>query len=244
MLALRAGFAKNGIAAVTATRKRKRQPKVLTAEVEQRILEATLNTRPGDGSTHWSVRTMAKHLSLSRSTVHRVRQKHDVQPHRVERFKPSKGPRFEEKVRDIVGLYLNPPDRALNRTAPILPSRPVYRSGRPATTNAMARPLCSLRSTFLMAKSLAPAGIATGAGSFVRFLHYLEKQLPADQEIHLIMDNACTHKSAEVQRWLKYAQGGQSVLIKETSEKRGRLGDPPCAGARIFFSTHHSINFL
>jgi len=137
VLALRAAFARDGVAAVTGVRKRKRRGSVLTPELEQRILDTTLKTRPGDGSTHWSVRMLAKQLRISRAIVHRVWQKHDVQPHRVERFKLSNDPHFEEKVRDIVGLYLNPPDRALvlcvdeksqiqalDRTAPILPLRP------------------------------------------------------------------------------------------------------------------------
>jgi putative transposase len=113
VLALRAAFAKDGMTAVTGIRHRKRPPKVLTPELEQRILDTTLRTRPGDGSTHWSVRTLAAHLRVSRMIVHRVWQRHDVQPHRVERFKLSNDPQFEAKVRDIVGLYLNPPDRAL-----------------------------------------------------------------------------------------------------------------------------------
>src|SRR5215470_17221362 len=137
VLALRAAFIKDGMTAVTGIRRRKRSPKVLTPELEQRILDTTLKTRPGDGSTHWSVRTLAAHLGVSRTIVHRVWQRHDVQPHRVERFKLSNDPQFEAKVRDIVGLYLNPPDRALvlcvdeksqiqalDRTAPILPLRP------------------------------------------------------------------------------------------------------------------------
>src|SRR5260370_25947514 len=137
ILALRSAFAKEGMAAITGIRKRQRRGKVLTPELEQRILEATLKTRPGDGSTHWRVRMLAKQLGISRTIVHRVWHRHDVQPHRVERFKLSNDPRFEEKVRDIVGLYLNPPERALvlcvdeksqiqalDRTAPILPLRP------------------------------------------------------------------------------------------------------------------------
>src|SRR5215469_33031 len=137
VIALRAAFAKDGLTAVTGVRRRKRSPKVLTPDLEKLILDTTLKTRPGDGSTHWSVRTLAAHLRVSRTIVHRVWQRHDVQPHRVERFKLSNDPQFEQKLRDIVGLYLNPPDRALvlcvdeksqiqalDRTAPILPLRP------------------------------------------------------------------------------------------------------------------------
>ncbi len=113
VLAVRAAFAKGGLSALIEVRKRRRTARVLTPELTQRILDATLKTRPLDGSTHWSVRTLAKHLGVSRTIVHRVWQKHDVQQDRVERFKISNDPRFEEKVRDIVGLYLSPPDRAL-----------------------------------------------------------------------------------------------------------------------------------
>ena len=113
VLAMRAAFANNQVEAITGIRRRKRQAKVLTPELEQRIIETTLKTRPGDGSTHWSVRTLAQQLGISRTIVHRVWRRQDIQPHRVERFKLSKDPRFEEKVRDVVGLYLNPPDRAL-----------------------------------------------------------------------------------------------------------------------------------
>src|SRR3954453_5644892 len=157
VLALRSAFAKDGLTSVTGIRRRKRSAKVLTSELEQRILDATLKTRPGDGSTHWSVRTLAAQLHVSRTIVHRVWQRHDVQPHRVERFKLSKDPQFEQKVRDIVGLYLNPPDRALvlcvdeksqiqalDRAAPILPlraglpERQTHDYQRPGTTTLFA----------------------------------------------------------------------------------------------------------
>ena len=106
---------------------------------------------------------LARHLTISRSIVHRVWLRNDVQPHRVERFKLSNDPHFEQKVRDVVGLYLDPPDRAL-----------VLCVDEKSQIQALDRP--------------GPI---------------LEKELPADQEVHLIMDNCCTHKSAEVQRWLK-----------------------------------------
>jgi transposase/DNA-binding CsgD family transcriptional regulator len=216
ILAFRTAFAKDGIAAITSIRKRKRQARVLTPELEQRILDATLKTRPGDGSTHWSVRMLAKHLRISRTIVHRIWQRHDVQPHRVERFKLSTDPRFEEKVRDIVGLYLNPPDRALvlcvdeksqiqalDRTAPILPLRPglperqTHDYKRHGTTTLFAA------FNILNGKVIGTCQQRHRSQEFVRFLNHLEKQLPADQEVHLVMDNYCTHKSAEVQRWLK-----------------------------------------
>lgn len=216
VVALRSAFAKAGMAAVTGVRKRKRQAKVLTPELEEKILDTTLKTRPADGSTHWSVRMLASHLGVSRTIVHRVWQRHDVQPHRVERFKLSNDPQFEEKVRDIVGLYLNPPDRALvlcvdeksqiqalDRTAPILPLRPglperqTHDYKRHGTTTLFAA------FNILNGKVIGTCQSRHRSREFVRFLNHLEKQLPADQEIHLIMDNYCTHKSAEVQRWLK-----------------------------------------
>jgi putative transposase len=104
VIALRNAFAQSGLSAVTGVRKRNRAGRVLTPELEQKILDTTLKTRPGDGSTHWSVRMMANQLRVSRTIVHRVWQRHDVQPHRVEKFKISNDPCFEEKVRDIVGL--------------------------------------------------------------------------------------------------------------------------------------------
>jgi len=216
VVALRSAFAREGMTAVTAIRKRKRQAKVLTPELEQRILDTTLKSRPGDGSTQWSVRVLAKHLGLSRSIVHRVWRRHDVQPHRVERFKVSNDPQFEEKVRDIVGLYLNPPDRALvlcvdeksqiqalDRTAPILPLRPglperqTHDYKRHGTTTLFAA------FNILNGKVIGTCQARHRSREFVKFLNQVEKQVPAEQEIHLILDNYCTHKSAEVQRWLK-----------------------------------------
>jgi transposase len=215
VLALRAAFASEGLKSVTGVRRRKRSPRVLTPELEQRILDTT-KTRPGDGGTHWSVRTLAAHLRISRTIVHRVWQCHDVQPHRVERFKLSTDPQFEEKVRDVVGLYLNPPDRALvlcldeksqiqalDRTAPILPLRPglperqTHDYKRHGTTTLFAA------FNILNGKVIGTCQERHRSREFIRFLNHLECQLPEDQEVHLIMDNYCTHKSAEVQRWLK-----------------------------------------
>jgi len=215
VIATRAAFGRDGVEAIRRRQTRHRSRRVLTPELEQKILDTTLKTRP-PAATHWSVRTLARHLGLSRTLVHGVWQKYEVQPHRVERFKLSNDPRFEEKVRDIVGLYLNPPDRALvfcvdeksqiqalDRTAPILPLRPglperqTHDYKRHGTTTLFAA------FNILNGKVIGSCLPRHRAKEFIRFLNHLEKEVPPDQEIHLIMDNYSTHKSAAVQRWLK-----------------------------------------
>ena len=112
VIATRQAFAQGGVEGISQPHKRKKSSPILTPELQQKIVDTTLKTKP-HGETHWSVRTLARQLGVSRTMVHRVWQRFDIQPHRVEKFKISNDPKFEEKVRDIVGLYLNPPDRAL-----------------------------------------------------------------------------------------------------------------------------------
>jgi len=114
VLATRAAFCRGGVQAVRQPQKRKRSRRVLTPELEQKILDTTLKTRPAD-ATHWSVRGLAQQLRVSRMMVHRVWQRYDLQPHRVEKFKISNDPNFEEKVRDVVGLYLHPIDSPVSK---------------------------------------------------------------------------------------------------------------------------------
>src|SRR5271165_4540837 len=215
VLATRAAFVERGTVGICAPQRRKRSRRVLTPELEQRILDTTLKTRPAE-ATHWSARMLAAKLGISRMMVQRVWQRYDVQPHRVEKFKISNDPKFDDKVRDVVGLYLDPPDRALvlcvdeksqiqalDRTAPLLPLRPglperqTHDYKRNGTTTLFAA------FNILNGKVIGACQQRHRSREFVRFLNHLEKQLPIDQEIHLIMDNYCTHKSAEVQRWLK-----------------------------------------
>jgi transposase len=160
VIATRAAFARGGVEAIRQRQKRKRSRRVLTPELEQRILDTTLKTRPPD-ATHWSVRTLARHLGVTRTLVHGVWQRYDLQPHRVERFKLSNDPKFEEKVRDVVGLYVDPPDRApwcfawMKRarsrpwTAPLPFCRygQEYRSARPTTTSGTEPQRCLPPST-------------------------------------------------------------------------------------------------
>src|SRR5664279_3631043 len=188
--------------------------KVSDADVE-RVLTTTLESLPRD-ATHWSTRSLAQQSGLSRSTISRIWRAFGLQPHRSETFKLSKDPLFIDKVRDIVGLYMNPPDRALvlcvdeksqiqalDRTAPILPLRP----GLPErqTHDYKHHGTTTLFAAFniLNGKVIGTCQERHRSKEFIRFLNHLEKQIPADQEAHLIMDNYCTHKSEEVQRWLK-----------------------------------------
>src|SRR5271167_285974 len=215
VIAARATFGTGGVQALTAKPTRNRPRWTLTAELEKKILDTTLKTRPPD-ATQWTVRTLAKQLRVSRMMVHRVWQRFDIQPHRVEKFKLSNDPHFEEKVRDIAGLYLDPPERALvlcvdeksqiqalDRTAPILPLRPglperqTHDYKRYGTTTLFAA------FNILNGKVIGACQDRHRSREFIKFLNHLEAQLPAEQEVHLIMDNYCTHKSAEVQRWLK-----------------------------------------
>jgi transposase len=215
VLATRSAFAKWSTAGICAPRTRKRSRRVLTPELEQRILDTTLKTRPTE-ARHWSARVLAAKLGVSRMMVQRVWQRYDVQPHRVEKFKISSDPKFEDKVRDVVGLYLDPPDRALvlcvdeksqiqalDRTAPILPLRPglperqTHDYQRHGTTTLFAA------FNILNGKVIGSCLPRHRGREFIRFLNQLEKEVPAELDIHLILDNYSTHKSAEVQRWLK-----------------------------------------
>src|SRR6202162_4064221 len=215
VLAARAAFAKRGTAGICEPQKRKRSRRVLTPELEQRILDTTLKTRPAD-ATHWSARGLAAKLGVSRMMVQRLWQRYDIQPHRVEKFKISNDPKFEDKVRDVVGLYLDPPDRALvlcvdeksqiqalDRTAPILPLRPglperqTHDYKRHGTTTLFAA------FNILNGKVIGSCLPRHRGKEFIKFLNQLEIEVPPELDIHLILDNYSTHESASVQRWLK-----------------------------------------
>jgi transposase len=183
------------------------------AQIEA-VLTRTLESRPAD-ATHWSTRSMAKASGLSRSTVNRIWRAFALQPHRTETFKLSKDPLFIEKVRDIVGLYLHPPDRALvlcvdeksqiqalDRTQPLLPMRPGQAERR---THDYVRH----GTTSLFAALDAKTGKIIGqlhrrhrAIEFRKFLDTINAAVPAPLDVHLILDNYGTHKTPMIHRWL------------------------------------------
>lgn len=187
--------------------------KISDAEVE-RVLTLTLETTPKD-ATHWSTRSMSAKSGLSRSTVHRVWRAFGLQPHRTETFKLSSDPLFIEKVRDVVGLYLNPPDRAmvlcvdeksqiqaLDRTRPLLPMRPGQIERR---THDYLRH----GTTTLFAALDTRTGKVIGqcqrrhrSVEFRKFLDNVDAAVPKDLDVHLIMDNYGTHKTALIRQWL------------------------------------------
>lgn len=184
---------------------------VYTGEAEARIIAATLV--PPDNRTHWSARRLAKKVGASKSTVHRIWQSYDLQPHRQETFKYSNDPLLVEKVLDIVGLYLDPPEKALvlsideksqmqalNRTQPLLP----LRFGHPeCRTHDYKRN----GTTTLFAAFDVKTGRVVGKckdrhrhQDFLDFMRLVDKQYPKG-ELHLVLDNYGTHKHPTVQKW-------------------------------------------
>jgi transposase len=179
------------------------------------IVDATLQTKP-KGMTHWSCRTLAKSQGVSKSTIHNIWQAHNLKPHRVKTFKLSRDPKFLEKLTDVVGLYLNPPQQAivlcvdeksqiqaLDRTQPGLP----LKKGRCGT---MTHDYKRNGTTTLFAALETLQGKVIGQcyprhrhQEFLKFLRTLDKEFPGDVPLHLILDNYGTHKHEKVRGWLK-----------------------------------------
>jgi transposase len=194
------------------TKPRAGRPRRISSAKEQAVVSATL--RKPEVATHWSARRLAREVGLSPATVHRIWQKYGLQPHRVEGFKFSRDPEFEQKLADIAGLYLDPPERALvlcvdeksriqalNRTQPALPMWP----GLPAR---MTHDYTRHGTTSLFAALEVASGKVHGRCfkrhthlEFIAFLESLARRYPK-RELHLICDNYGTHKHPAVKRWL------------------------------------------
>jgi transposase len=191
------------------------QPRKITDAKVEEVIVKTLETTPKD-ATHWSTRSMAKEVGLNQSAVHRIWRAFGLQPHRQETWKLSKDPQFIEKVRDVVGLYLDPPERAvvlcvdeksqiqaLDRTAPILPMLP----GTPerATHDYKRAGTSSLYAALdiTTGKVIGSLHSRHRAIEFKQFLHTLEREVPGELDVHVILDNPSTHKTPAIQKWLK-----------------------------------------
>jgi transposase len=189
-------------------------PRKITDAHVERVITMTLESTPRE-ATHWSTRSMAKSCGLSQTAVSRIWRAFALQPHRSETFKLSKDPLFIEKVRDIVGLYLNPPDKALvlcadeksqvqalDRTQPLLPMRPGQVERR---THDYVRH----GTTSLFAALDVKSGKVIGechrrhrAREFRKFLGTIDASVPSRLDVHLILDNYGTHKTPSIRRWL------------------------------------------
>ena len=207
-------FEEEGLKASVKVRPGRGRKPSIGPEKVQEIVHATLHEKP-PGETHWSCRSMARAHGVSHATVQKIWAARGLKPHRVETFKLSKDPRFEEKLADVVGLYLNPPERAivlsmdeksqiqaLDRTQPSLPMKP----GRAGT---MTHDYKRNGTTTLFAALDVLTGSVIGQclprhrhTEFLTFLRTIDRQVPKRLQIHLILDNYATHKHPSVKAWL------------------------------------------
>ena len=189
-------------------------PRKIADEDVERVITLTLESTPSD-ATHWSTRSMAKATGMNQTAISRIWRAFALQPHRSETFKLSSDPLFIEKVRDIVGLYLNPPEKAvvlcvdeksqiqaLDRTQPLLPLRPGQAERRSHDYRRYG-------TTSLFAALNTATGEVSGkcyrrhrSIEFRKFLDRIDKNVPAQFDVHIICDNYSTHRTALVHRWL------------------------------------------
>ena len=206
-------FAKDGLDGLV-DEPRPGRPRTITDAKVDEVIVKTLESTPRD-ATHWSTRSMAREVGLTQTAVHDIWTAFGLKPHLQEKWKLSSDPQFVAKVRDIVGLYLNPPERAvvlavdeksqiqaLDRTRPILPMLP----GTPerATHDYKRHGTSSLYAALDLAtgKVIGRLHSKHRAIEFRKFLITLDKEVPADLDVHLVLDNASTHKTPLIKRWL------------------------------------------
>jgi transposase len=190
------------------------RPRTITDQQVEEVIVKTLETTPKH-ATHWSTRSMAREVGLTQNAVLRIWQAFGLQPHRQESWKLSKDPQFIEKVHDVVGLYLNPPERAvvlcvdeksqiqaLDRTAPILPMLP----GTPerATHDYKRSGTSSLFAALdiTTGKVIGSLHSRHRAIEFKKFLQTIDRVVPDDLDVHVVLDNSSTHKTPAIQKWL------------------------------------------
>lgn len=207
-------FASGGTRALTAIEQGRGRKRRISPTKVKAIVEATLTTTP-PGETHWSCRTMAAAQGVSPATVQRIWDENGLKPHQVRTFKVSRDPRFVEKLTDVIGLYLNPPDKAvvlcvdeksqiqaLDRTQPGLP----LKKGR---CHTMTHDYKRHGTTTLFAALNMLDGKVTGQclarhrhQEFLKFLRHLDREFPRNLALHIVLDNYATHKHDNVTAWL------------------------------------------
>lgn len=208
-------YEREGLPALLADRPRTGRPKRISREQVRDVIRRTLETQPAQ-STHWSTRLMAKKTGLHETTISRIWRTHGLKPHRIKTFKLSKDPHFVEKLQAVVGLYLQPPERAvvfcvdeksqiqaLDRTQPGLP----LKRGRAGT---MTHDYKRHGTTTLFAALEVKSGKVVHeclprhrTAEFLRFARKVVRGVPEDLDIYFILDNASTHRSPEVMSWLQ-----------------------------------------
>ena len=213
--AWRRRFGEDGLGGLDKIRAGRGRKPSIPEETIAEIVRLTTTTTP-DGATHWSCRTMAKKVGVSSATVQRIWSDLGLAPHRVDTFKVSTDPRFEDKLIDVVGLYLNPPEKAivlcmdeksqiqaLDRTQASLPMK----AGRAGT---MTHDYKRNGTTTLFAALDVLTGSVIGRclprhrhEEFISFLNTIDREVPKGLQVHLILDNYATHKHADVQKWME-----------------------------------------
>lgn len=213
--AWRRRFSEDGLSGLDKIRAGRGRKPSIPEETIAEIVRLTTTTTP-DGATHWSCRTMAKRVGVSSATVQRIWSDLGLAPHRVDTFKVSTDPKFEDKLIDVVGLYLNPPEKAivlcmdeksqiqaLDRTQASLPMK----AGRAGT---MTHDYKRNGTTTLFAALDVLTGSVIGRclprhrhEEFISFLNTIDREVPKGLQVHLILDNYATHKHADVQKWMK-----------------------------------------
>lgn len=191
------------------------RPRTVSDEQVEQVIVTTLEDAPTDGGTHWSTRMMAKRAGLTQTAVSRIWRAFGLKPHQVDSWKLSTDPFFVDKVRDVVGIYLNPPDnalvlcvdeksqiQALDRSAPVLPMMP-------ATPQRQTHDYLRAGTTSLFAAlEVATGKVITStyrnhrAVEFRKFLNQIDAEVPAQFDVHLVLDNYGTHKAPIIKKWL------------------------------------------
>ena len=214
VIALRARFEEKGLDCIVRDATRPGRKRSISPATVRKVVEKTLYSKPRN-QTHWSTRTMAQATGLSNATIQRIWEAHGLQPHRTATFKLSNDPDFVDKLRDVVGLYLNPPDRAivlsvdeksqiqaLDRTQPLLPMGKGHPERR---THDYVR---HGTATLFAAMSVVDGRIIASIKKrhrhqeFLQFLKKIDRETPKRLDLHLILDNYGTHKHPAVRQWL------------------------------------------